>query len=184
MAIGFSFCDTGSEVPVSIVISVRGVVPMEVSSCANCGSYSFSSSVGFVSIFCFSLWWGGLKMSGLTFSATVLSVVILCIVGASGFAGHCGFSSSITSMVVPDGLHILLCWMWYAYWCNLTWEYSLMFFLLMLCMPFIIFMSHCAKWHKMQTSWHYVLYTYVMLKMLYACNSVMMSVYDITENIL
>ena len=27
-------------------------------------------------------------------------------------------------------------------------------------------------------------YTYIMLKMLYACDSVMMSVYDITENIL
>ena len=30
----------------------------------------------------------------------------------------------------------------------------------------------------------YVFYTYVTLKMLYACDSVMMSVYDITENTL
>ena len=29
--------------------------------------------------------------------------------------------------VIPDGLHILICWTWYAYWCNLTWECSQMF---------------------------------------------------------
>ena len=72
---------------------------MEVSSCANWESYSFNNSVSFVSICCFSLWQGALKMSGLTFSAIILFVVILCIVGAPGFAGDCGFSSSITSMV-------------------------------------------------------------------------------------
>ena len=33
--LGRVFCGTGSEVPVSIIISVRGVVPMEVSSSAN-----------------------------------------------------------------------------------------------------------------------------------------------------
>ena len=31
----YGFCDTGSEVPVSIVISVTGVIPMEASSCVN-----------------------------------------------------------------------------------------------------------------------------------------------------
>ena len=32
IAIGYGFCYTGSEVPISIVISVRGVVPVVVSS--------------------------------------------------------------------------------------------------------------------------------------------------------
>ena len=32
---GMAFGDTGSDVPVSIVISLTGVVTMEVSSCAN-----------------------------------------------------------------------------------------------------------------------------------------------------
>ena len=81
------------QVPVAIVISVKGVVPMEVSSCANCESCSFSSSVSFVSIFYFSLWWGGLKVSGSTFSAIILSMVILCIVAASLFAEDCNIAS-------------------------------------------------------------------------------------------
>ena len=93
IAIEYGFCDTGSEFPVSIVISVRGVVPMEVSSYANWELYSFSGSVSLVSTFCFSIWWGGLKVSSSTFSAVILYVVILCIVGASGCAGDCGISS-------------------------------------------------------------------------------------------
>ena len=38
-----AFWDTGSELPVLMVISVKGVVPMDVSSFANCVSYSFSN---------------------------------------------------------------------------------------------------------------------------------------------
>ena len=34
-AIRYGFCNTGSEAPVSIVISVRGVAAMDVLSCAN-----------------------------------------------------------------------------------------------------------------------------------------------------
>ena len=60
--------------------------------------YSFNNSVSFLSKCCFSLWWGGLNVSGTTFSAIILSVVILCIIGASGFPGDCGFSSSISSI--------------------------------------------------------------------------------------
>ena len=37
---GLGFWETGSEVPVSIVMLVKGVVPIEVSSLANCDSYS------------------------------------------------------------------------------------------------------------------------------------------------
>ena len=49
MAIGYGFWDTGSVVPMSVVISVRGVVPMDVSSLANWEAYCFkrASSLGF-----------------------------------------------------------------------------------------------------------------------------------------
>ena len=90
-------------------------VPMVVSSWANWELYFFSSSMSFVLIFCFCLWCGGLQVSSLTFSAIILSMVILYVVGESGFAGVGG----IHLWVLPDGLHILLCWMWCAYWCNL-----------------------------------------------------------------
>ena len=40
MAIGYGFWDTGSELPVSMVISVSGVIPMDVSSLANWEVYS------------------------------------------------------------------------------------------------------------------------------------------------
>ena len=43
MTIGYGFWDTGSELPVLMAILVNGVVLMEVSSLANCVSYSFSS---------------------------------------------------------------------------------------------------------------------------------------------
>ena len=83
IAIGYGFCDTGSEVPVSIVISVRGVVPIEVSSCINWESYSFNNVVSLVSTCCFNLWWGGLKVSSSSFSNVILWVVILWTVGVS-----------------------------------------------------------------------------------------------------
>ena len=94
---GYDFCNTGSEVPVSFIISVRGVVPMEVSSCANWESYYFNNAVSFASMCCFSLWRVGLKMSSSTCSAIIHCVVILCIVGVSGFAQECGFFLSSIS---------------------------------------------------------------------------------------
>ena len=60
-------------------------------------SYSFSNSVSLVSIFCLNLWQGGLKVSGSAFSAVILSVEILCIVGASGISVYCGISSMVGS---------------------------------------------------------------------------------------
>ena len=104
IVIGYGFWDTGAEVPLSIFISVRGVVPMVVSSWANWESYSFSISPSFVSIFYFSLWCGGLKVSGLTFSAIILSRAMLCVVCEPGFTGDCGILSmggSICPMYSP-----------------------------------------------------------------------------------
>ena len=46
--IGYGFCDTCSESPMSMVISVNGVVPMDVSSLANCVSYCFRNVSNFV----------------------------------------------------------------------------------------------------------------------------------------
>ena len=44
MAIGYGFWDTGSELPMLMVISVSGVVPMVVSSLANWEAFSFRSA--------------------------------------------------------------------------------------------------------------------------------------------
>ena len=49
-------------------------------------SYSFNNAVCPVSICCFSLWWGGLKVSSSTFSNVIFSVVMLCVVSASGLS--------------------------------------------------------------------------------------------------
>ena len=59
MAIGYGFWDMGSEVPMSMVISVKGVVPMDVSSLANWEVYCFRSASSQGSIFGFILWQGG-----------------------------------------------------------------------------------------------------------------------------
>ena len=71
MAIRYGFWDTGSEVPMSMVISVSGVVPMYVSSLANCETYCFRSASSLDSMFGFSLWQGGWKVSGYTCSAII-----------------------------------------------------------------------------------------------------------------
>ena len=56
-----------------IVISVRGVFPMDVLSCPDWESYSFNSAASLVSICCFSLWPGGLKVSALPFPLSFFS---------------------------------------------------------------------------------------------------------------
>ena len=76
MAIGHGFWDTRSEVPVSMVITVRGVVPMDVSSLANCEAYCASS---WDSMFGFSLWWGGWKVSSCICSAIIFWRVTLFV---------------------------------------------------------------------------------------------------------
>ena len=53
--------------------------------------------MSFVSILCFSLCQDGLKVSSSTFSAVILSVLILCAVGASEFSVDCGISSMVGS---------------------------------------------------------------------------------------
>ena len=58
---GYGFSDTGSESPVSMVISVKGVVLMNVSSLANCVSYSLRSTSNFDWMPGFNLGWGGSK---------------------------------------------------------------------------------------------------------------------------
>ena len=123
LLLGMAFVILVQRFPLSIVISVRGLVQIEVSYCANRESNSFSSPLSFVSIFCSSLWQGGLKVSGITFSAVILSVVILYIVCSSGISVDC----DISLWVDLDGLCILFCWTCYAYWCNLIWQYSQMF---------------------------------------------------------
>ena len=55
MAIGYGVWDTVSEVPVLIIISGRGVVPMDVSSFANWEAYSFRSASILDSMLGFSL---------------------------------------------------------------------------------------------------------------------------------
>ena len=54
----------GLDVPVSIVMLVRGVVPIEVSSFANWDSYSCSKASSSCWIVWDNSWWGGLKVSG------------------------------------------------------------------------------------------------------------------------
>ena len=87
------FCETGSESLVSIVILVSGVVPMVVSSWVNWDLYFFNSSSSFVSIYFLQLWCGGLKVSGSTFIAIFLSVVILWAASDPESSGICCMSS-------------------------------------------------------------------------------------------
>ena len=47
IAIWYGFCDTGSELPVLMVISINGVVLMDVSSLANYDSHSLRSASNF-----------------------------------------------------------------------------------------------------------------------------------------
>ena len=55
-----------------MVIFVRGVVPMEVSSCANQDAYSFKSASSLASMFDLSVWHGGSKASGSTSSNIII----------------------------------------------------------------------------------------------------------------
>ena len=59
---------------------MRGVVPTEVSSHANCDSYSFKSASNLVLMFGLSLWHGGSNVSGSTCSDIILFVVTLLVV--------------------------------------------------------------------------------------------------------
>ena len=67
----------GSEAPVSIVMLVRGVVPIEVSSFVNWDSYSCSKVLSFCWIVWDNSWQGGLKVSGVTVSAIIFLNVTL-----------------------------------------------------------------------------------------------------------
>ena len=99
------------------------------------------------------------KCLGLTFSALFLSMVILCVVGEAGFAGDCGISSKGGSKY-PVYSPVL---MWCAYWCNLAWEYSQMFFPLMLWMSLIMFMLESFPLLNLDCWWSisYVLWSWL-----------------------
>ena len=69
----------GLEAPVSIIILVRGVVPIEVSSFVNWDSYSFSRVLSSCWILLDSSWHGGLKVSGVTVSPIIFFNVTLFV---------------------------------------------------------------------------------------------------------
>ena len=67
----------GLEVPVSIIMLVRGVVPIEVSSFANCDSYSCSNNSSSFQTAVDNSWCGGSKVSGVTVS-TIIFLMLHC----------------------------------------------------------------------------------------------------------
>ena len=62
--------------PVSIVMLVKGVVPIEVSFLANCDSYSCSSNSRSFCTTVESSWHGRLKASGVTVSDIFFNVTL------------------------------------------------------------------------------------------------------------
>ena len=76
MAIGYGFCETGSAVPISIVMLVKGVVPIDVSSLANCDSCSSNSSFRLSCIGVERSYHGALKVS----DVTVLDIIFLNVI--------------------------------------------------------------------------------------------------------
>ena len=74
---GYGFCETGSMLPVSMDILVSVVVPMDVSSCANCESYSSSRAVRLFHDEGDNSWRGGLKVSDVTVSDIIFCKVTL-----------------------------------------------------------------------------------------------------------
>ena len=79
MAMGKGFWETGSEVPASIVMLVKGVVPIEVSSFVNCDSYSCNNSARSFCTAVESSCYGGLKVSGVTVSDIIFFNVMLFV---------------------------------------------------------------------------------------------------------
>ena len=71
--------ETGLELPVSIVMLVKGVVPIEVSSLVDCDSYSCNNSSRSSCTAAESSWHGGLKVSGVTFSDIIFFSVTLFV---------------------------------------------------------------------------------------------------------
>ena len=57
--------------PVSMVIYVSEVVPMDISSFENCEAYSFRGAVNLDLMLGLSVWQGGLKVSSYTYSAII-----------------------------------------------------------------------------------------------------------------
>ena len=69
----------GLEVPVSIVMLVRGVVLIEVSSFVKWDSYSCSNNSSSSWTVLDNSWHGGLKVSGVTVSAIIFFNVMLLV---------------------------------------------------------------------------------------------------------
>ena len=66
-------------VPISIVMLVKGVVPIVVSSLANCDSYSCNNNLILSCIGVESSYHGGLKVSGVTVSDIIFFSVTLLV---------------------------------------------------------------------------------------------------------
>ena len=66
-------------VPVSIVMLIKGVMPIVVLSLANCDSYSCNNNVRSSCIVAESSCHGGLKVSGVTVSDIIFFSVILFV---------------------------------------------------------------------------------------------------------
>ena len=77
MAIGLGFCETGLAVPISIVMLIKGVVPIDVSSLVNCDSCSSNSNLRLSCIGAKSSCQGGSKVSDETVSDIIFFSVIL-----------------------------------------------------------------------------------------------------------
>ena len=108
IAIRYGFWDTGSVLPVLMVISMRGVVPMDISSLANWEAYSFRSASSLDSTLDLILWQSGLKVSGSTCSAIIFWRVILFIEWASGWVWICVSLITLSSMAGSKHLYFLL----------------------------------------------------------------------------
>ena len=78
-AMGHGLCETGSESPGSICILVRWVIPILISSCANCYLNVSSSWLSYFLTSFGRVYKGGVKESGLIFSSTIFFMLRLFI---------------------------------------------------------------------------------------------------------
>ena len=76
---GYGFWETGSEVLVSIVMLIKGVVPIVVSSLANCDLYPCTNNLRLSCTAVESSCHGGLKVLGVMVSDIIFFSVMLFV---------------------------------------------------------------------------------------------------------